>query len=325
MPRIQYEEINFRKATLPWIAAADKIASDYAARGFKLSLRQLYYQLVTVNFFANNEANYNKLGRVVSDARLAGLLDWDHVEDRGREAYGVHWEGHLPESKASAIRNAQLRYSLDLWEGQERRIEVWVEKQALEEVAEMATRRRRSGYFACKGYVSQSEMWMAGQRLQDVILSGQTPLILHLGDHDPSGMDMTRDIQERLSMFTGVEVDVRRIALNMDQIAQYNPPPNPAKMTDSRAAEYVAEYGRQSWELDSMRPETLVTLIRDTIDAELNIDMWEERVLMEKHERAKFDDIADAYTEIADMLDIDSGDADFYNGGEVSFARSEER
>ena len=63
---------------------------------------------------------------------------------------------------------------------------------------------------------------------------------------------MTRDIQERLQLFTGQDIEVRRLALNIDQIKRYNPPPNPAKLTDSRATAYVREYGNDSWELDAL-------------------------------------------------------------------------
>lgn len=78
-------------------------------------------------------------------------------------------------------------------------------------------------------------------------------VILHLGDHDPSGIDMTRDISDRLELF-GADVEVKRIALNWDQIDEFTPPPNPAKLSDSRAGAYIAEYGDESWELDALEP-----------------------------------------------------------------------
>lgn len=93
-------------------------------------------------------------------------------------------------------------------------------------------------------------MWSAAQRFisQDY---RDNRVIIHLGDHDPSGIDMTRDIQERLQMF-GADVYVKRVALTMNQIGTYNPPPNPAKITDSRASKYIDEYSNESWELDAL-------------------------------------------------------------------------
>lgn len=303
MPRIQYvERPNFRADTLAIISMADRIATDYQRRGFNLTLRQLYYQFISRDFFPNSEKSYDKLGRIVNDARLAGLIDWHHLEDRGREAHGVSWLGHEPDEQAELIRRAQYGFTLDLWAGQERRIEVWVEKQALEEVAERAARSYRVGHFACKGYVSQSEMWTAGRRMREASLAGQTPLVLHLGDHDPSGIDMTRDIQERLSMFAETDIEVRRIALNMAQIDDLNPPPNPAKVTDSRFAEYQAIYGSESWELDAVEPEALITLIENEIASEVDINLFNEQVEAEHEGRAQFDDIADRWDEVTQYL-----------------------
>lgn len=306
MPRIAYADVKaFAPATVALMQQADEIATNYAHRGFSLSLRQLYYQLVTVNAFPNREQSYNRLGRVVSDARMAGIMDWSHIEDRGREAHGTNWVGTEPESQAELIRNAKWGYLLDLWEGQDVRPEVWVEKQALEDVASKATRGLRVGYFACKGYVSQSEMWSAGRRMRRTFLDhGQPPLVLHLGDHDPSGLDMTRDIRERLSLFAEMPVEVRRIALNMDQIEDLNPLPNPAKVTDSRFRDYQLEYGDESWELDAIRPEDLVTLIRDELEKILEPDSFNAQVSTEQREQGKFDVIADQWDDVLDFLGL---------------------
>lgn len=311
MPKIQYlDDKNFRDETLALMRRADVIATDYAARGYSLTLRQLYYQLVSQAIIPNTEASYNKLGRTVSDGRLYGLIDWNHLEDRGREVHGIGWRGHTPDPQADIIQQAKYRWSLDLWKGQERRVEVWVEKQALEEVAQRAASQTRSGYFACKGYVSQSEMWASGVRAHRNSLAGQETLILHLGDHDPSGIDMTRDIQERLSLFAGDEIEVKRIALNMDQIDAYQPPPNPAKMTDSRFQDYRALYGTSSWELDALRPEMLVELIQAEIRENLDLDMFNERVRMEDEAQSDFDTIAERWDEVVDLLDLPERDVD---------------
>lgn len=307
MPRIAYvEPRKFQPDTLAIIELADGIATDYKRRGFNLTLRQLYYQFISRDFFANSEKSYDKLGRIVNDARLAGMFDWSLLEDRGREAYGTAWAGHTPDEQSELIRQAKYGYSLDLWEGQPRRIEVWVEKQALEEVAERAAGSFRAGYFACKGYVSQSEMWAAGRRMREVSrLYGQEPLVLHLGDHDPSGLDMTRDIGERLSMFAERPIEVRRLALNMAQTDELNPPPNPAKVTDSRFADYQAEYGDESWELDAVEPEALIELIETEIRAELDSDLFNEQLGAERRGRQAFEDIADRWGEVVEFLGLD--------------------
>lgn len=224
MPFIKYIEKRFAPESEALIAKCNEVIDTYQRQGFSLTLRQLYYQMVSRNIIENTERSYKRLGDLVNNARLAGRIDWRAIEDRGRNLQALsHWE-----TPASIIQSARYSFKLDKWKGQTYRPEVWVEKQALEGVIASACRPLDVPYFACKGYNSQSEQWAAGQRLQGYINDGYTPIIFHLGDHDPSGIDMTRDNTERLAMFMG-GVEVRRLALNMVQVEEWNPPPNPAK------------------------------------------------------------------------------------------------
>lgn len=120
-------------------------------------------------------------------------------------------------------------------------------------------------------------MWRATRRL------GDGDIIFYLGDHDPSGIDMTRDIRDRLRMF-GVDVEIDRLALNMDQVKKYNPPPNPAKMTDTRCHSYVSEFGNESWELDALEPRLMAELVKHAILNKRNENVWKRS---RKRERAE--------------------------------------
>jgi hypothetical protein len=190
-----------------------------------------------------------------------------------------------------------------IWEGQEYRPEIWVEKDALVDVIAQACRETRTPYFSCRGYVSQSEMYDAAKRFQRRRRSGHTPIVIHLGDHDPSGIDMTRDIRDRLTLMSWGDVEVRRIALNMDQIRQYGPPPNPAKLTDSRGTAYVDLYGTDSWELDALEPRVLTDLIQHELGSVIDHDLMAEKVAHEDTQVARLQEIAERWTEIDERWD----------------------
>jgi hypothetical protein len=272
-----YVEKRFTPATLSIIDGANTIIAEYVGQGFKLTLRQLYYQFVVRGLAENTERSYKRLGNIVKEGRLAGLIEWEAIEDRTRHLRGnAHWT-----DPAQIIAAACESFRLDMWQGQEARPEVWVEKDALEGVIADVCRGLDVEYFACRGYVSQSEMWRAAKRLENRIGQGQQPVILYLGDHDPSGIDMTRDISNRLSMFMG-GVKVRRLALNMEQIEDFKPPPNPAKITDSRWARYVAQHGRESWELDALNPQTLADLVRTAVNELRDPELWRARTSLER-------------------------------------------
>lgn len=290
--KISYITKRFTKTSLAIIAHANIIIEEYASQGYILTLRQLYYQFVARDLLANRQSEYKRLGSVIADARLAGMIDWDAIEDRGRRVYTPTTWPNPP----AIIDACAEQYKLDLWDGQQYRPEVWIEKEALLAIAQAACEPYRVPYFACKGYVSQSAMWAAGaKRLAFYLNNGCTPVIIHLGDHDPSGIDMTRDILERLDLFVGEPVDIRRIALNFDQIQQYKPPPNPAKMTDSRFNNYAAKYGEESWELDALPPDVLVSLIQKEILSWRETKKWNVLVQREKQERKALLAIANNY------------------------------
>lgn len=297
MPKICYTPKNFRAATLGQIAIANAIIEDYHAQGFDLTLRQLYYQMVARGHIENSERSYKNFGNVIDDGRLAGLIDWSRIVDRTRK---LRENGHWSDP-ASIIGSAAASFQIDKWAGQAYRVEVWVEKDALIGVVEVAARRLDIPYFACRGYTSQSEMWAAAQRLARWQRRGQTPVILYLGDHDPSGIDMTRDVIDRLDLFAG-GFQVDRLALNWNQIEQFNPPPNPAKMTDSRAQGYIAQFGLESWELDALDPATLTGLIESAVLTFRDEDAWAEAVAEEEEGLDLLRAVSDQWEDVADYL-----------------------
>lgn len=297
MPKICYIEKNFRRATLDQIDTANVIIEEYAAQGFDLTLRQLYYQMVARGYIENSERSYKNFGNVIDDGRLAGRIDWDRIVDRTRNLRG---NSHFRDP-AQIMQAALNSYRIDKWARQPYRAEVWVEKDALIGIVETVCRRLDVPFFACRGYTSQSEMWGAGQRLERWKRQGQTPILLYLGDHDPSGIDMTRDVIDRLTLFAG-GMQVDRLALNWDQVEHFNPPPNPTKLTDSRAEGYIAEFGLSSWELDALDPATLAGLIETAVTSFRDDSLWAESVEEETEGRGLLQMAADQWEDVADFL-----------------------
>lgn len=271
------------------VDAANTYLDEYSEMGYQLSLRQLYYRFVADNVISNSEKSYKRLGDIITRARDAGLIDWDMLVDRNRSAtIRPDWG-----NASSFLSQMSDAFTVNLWRNQRVRCEVWVEKAALEEIAERAASAYGVTSFACRGYVSSSTMREAAMRLVEMAGdSAEAISILHLGDHDPSGLDMTRDIEDRLKKYFHAHVwgecslDVHRIALNMDQIDEYGPPPNPAKVTDSRFADYQLKHGDESWELDSLPPDVLAELIREKIELCIdNANLFEEMRDFEQREK----------------------------------------
>jgi len=140
----------------------------------------------------------------------------------------------------------------------------------------------------------------AAIRFRSMRRQGKTCHLIHLGDHDPSGLDMTRDIEDRLRMF-GAAVSVKRIALNMDQITG-DLPPSPAKITDSRAAEYIEQYGDDSWELDAIEPTALDAMIEAEILTHLDMDLRTARIAQEESDKRVLRALSQNWSDVEGFL-----------------------
>lgn len=300
----RFRHIAFKGKTKTMINIANDIIEQLAGMGYTLTLRQLYYQLVARDVIPNKQSEYKRLGSILNDARLGGWVDWDAIEDRTRNVRSVaHWQ-----SPEEIIESCAYSYRIDKWHDQPYRIEVWVEKDALVGVLEKACRGLDVAWFSCRGYTSQTAVYNTSKRLLDYISAGQTPVIIHLGDHDPSGKDMTRDIDERLAMFCGRDIDIRRIALNWDQIEEYSPPPNPAKDTDSRFEKYREEFGDESWELDALDPQVIDKLITDEVASLRDEIAWHDACELEKRMRDELGQCKERWKEVVGLLQTKPGE-----------------
>jgi len=271
----------FSQSNIAMIETINRILDEYRIQGFRLSLRQLYYQLVSRDYIPNNLRSYKNIGNLVSNARQAGLIDWNMIEDRNREtAIPAHWE-----SPAQIVEAAANQFRIDKWLDQPFHIEVMVEKDALSGVLQPVCRQLDIGITANKGYSSSSTMYEIGKRIYDQRISGKNICILYLGDHDPSGIDMTRDVRERLQMYSRINIEVIRLALNWEQIELWQPPENPAKDTDARYSAYVSQYGESSWELDAVEPGQLASLVRTAVQNRLDNTRWAQAIALETEMR----------------------------------------
>jgi len=270
---------------------------QYQEQHITVTDRQLYYQLVAVDNIPNSKETYNRICKFVTDAKYAGFIDWDAIEDRGRVP-----EKHSEwESIKDIIHTACCSYRLPRWRDQEFYVELYCEKQALESVLKPVADKYHI-YFGCnKGYSSSSTVYDVAKRLKEQIENGKKAIVLYLGDHDPSGLDMVRDIRDRIEEFltkgkhyTAPNVEVIHLALNMQQIEVYKLPPNPTKIRDPRAAWYISQFGNISWELDALRPDVLIRTTEQGIQKYLDEDKYHAIIELEDKQKKELEDFGDS-------------------------------
>ena len=214
---------NWRPETksLALLLNANRILETFEEQGYKLTLRQLYYQLVAGGIIPNNLQSYNRIERIINRGRLAGYVDWSMIEDRTRvPRQNSHWE-----SPQQIMQAAAKGYYKARWKDQDHYVEVWCEKDAVSNIIEPVCRKWDVLFLANRGYSSQTAMYDGYQRLLNGAQREKMIHVIYLGDHDPSGIDMANDIRRRIGRFLYGEGElfesVSRIALTMDQIEEY--------------------------------------------------------------------------------------------------------
>lgn len=328
-----------------------EIVNNFRFQGYTLTLRQLYYQLVAADYIRNDDKVYKKLSSVLDDLRYSGKVDWSAIEDRGR----VPFKPYTANGVADAMSDIINAYKRNRCDDQDNVVEIWTEKDAISGILKRITSKYTVNLVVNKGYSSSTAMYNAYNRIVDALENGKSFHIYYFGDHDPSGLDMIRDIADRLifmlkngdnyeliddiydqwwreycdfdyvelleagfitedffASFTMQNEDdaekirfailryalqqtgrfkVTPLGLTMDQIQEFNPPENPAKITDPRAKWYISEFGPVSWEVDALRPDVMENIVEQGILASIDLAKYDavlEQEAMERNRMVEF-------------------------------------
>ena len=254
------------------------IACEYDARGLQLTVRQAYYQLVARGVIPNSAKEYTKIVDTVKIGRLAGLLDWNAFEDRGRYVReNTHWQN--PEEILSQAVN---QYHIDIRATQNFYIEAWIEKDSLVSILEDVCKPLDVPCFSCRGFASITALYEAAERLNEY----ENPVIFYAGDHDPSGLTIAKNIEDTLTNTFQTQFLFKRIAITPQQIKEMNLPSFPAKEQDKNYPCYVENTGlTEAWELDALPPEILMKNFKEAISEYTDFSEIEKLKEKEKEEK----------------------------------------
>ena len=269
------------------VSAVNTILGQY---DFPLTLRQVHYRLVSRNFIQNTSSAYSGLSKMLVKARENGDVDDTRIEDRARQVLKAKKSYDNPEQFTEIMKNnfrsIGQAYRANLWVDQPVFVEVWVEKDALSTLLNEAAEPYRVTVCPGRGYSSYT--YIKRLAIDDRLSHVDKPIVvLYFGDHDPSGIQMTEDLERRLVKYgENLNIEVKRVALTIEQVKQYELIPNRIKSKDSRSEEYSKKYGDDCWELDAIEPKELQRIAKEAIEKQLDLKMWEKSLKQEEMDRA---------------------------------------
>lgn len=303
-----------QRPTAHLIAVIARLLKEHAQYG-KLTVRQVYYQLVSRSVIENSKKSYQNYVHHLTTGRKGGAIPWDAFEDRTRMFYREPSPRYdiLDESDPedalkswfSFALNSRVsqEYDLHRWRGQPYYVELWVEKDALAGFLSPLCQSLGIPLIVSRGYTSYTFKQEAIKRYSEVVEDGREPVLLYLGDLDPSGYDIYRCLKEEIDIAT-----VERIGLHPDDVAQFGLVPNMVKESDCRTHGFrilFPELGDNVYELDALPPGELTDRARRSVQKYFDPSIEEENQKRVRYWRANFMDYQELYREVLAESGID--------------------
>ncbi|RKX50906.1 MAG: hypothetical protein DRP25_04960 [Thermotoga sp.] len=307
--------------TLKLITAVKKILEEYDRQyHIKLTVRQLYYQLVTRGVIENSPKAYKNFDDHLSQARALGIIDWRYFEDRGRtferprkplvDITKITPQEEIKSKLEYVTSFREHHYGIPKWYRQPNYVEVWVEKDALAGFLSKVTGEELGvPLVVSRGYTSVTFKFEARERFERARAEGKTPYLLYFGDLDPSGENICEVLEKEL----GDIAIVKRVALLPHHVYEYDLPPCPVKRTDSRAKRYIRKHRTfDAWELDALPPLVLIELVRESVQKLFNTRIYEQNLRYQRYWLAEYSKLLETIrkhtTSLEGYLDSDNPD-----------------
>ncbi|MBA7612582.1 hypothetical protein ES703_19818 [subsurface metagenome] len=274
------ERINWKGTIIP------KVKELLGSFNYRPTLRQIFYRLVAALLIANTETTYKSLSRATVVAREEATIDPLAFQDRVRTHtngdYGYLSPDEFIDDRLDQLRESPENYTRPMWSTQQTMPIIWLEKDALfTPITEIASRYRVKVY-AARGYSSFTSVYEAAQDIQRLMIPVK---VLQLTDFDPSGEDMVRDLEDRLTRYGAADIELEKIALTSDQVSTLGLPPMPAKKSDPRYVRFAQSFGDQVVELDALPPDELERIVSTAIEELIDQDAWNAEVEKAKQEK----------------------------------------
>jgi hypothetical protein len=253
-----------------------------------MTVRQLFYRLVSVGVIANDRNDYQRVSRVMTTARDDGRCPFEWIVDRSRPSY----EPNVWKDMRGYLRACKRSYRKDYWVKQPCYVEVWAEKDAIIGAIQEVTDDLGVIVRVGRGFLSATKAHETAEILAD---KDNPVTVFYLGDHDPSGRAIEEDLRRRIRGYGSGVFDLIRLAIHLEDIKKFKLPPLRVKDSDSRSARFRVKHGAQCVELDALPPVELRRRIREAIESQLDFEEWERSVEIEKAELASIQNIVDQW------------------------------
>ena len=250
-----------------------------------VSIRHVFYRMTDPNLPVHvdkTDSGYNKIQNRMKEMRMNGRLPYAWISDMTRRGYFTStWS-----SKNDFLTDVTRLYRRSVWKDHcYDYLEVWCESRSIVGVIEELCHELAVPLYPCGGFASLSLEYQAAEHIktQADAHGYNNVVILYIGDYDPSGLDIDRDLEHKMRHFLGdaIGLEFRRIAITEEQIGQYDLPVKPRKKTDKRRLDITSTVETEAMDASILRgllqpeieiyiPDGVLEVLRTTEQSERN-------------------------------------------------------
>ena len=254
--------------TVMLIAEVNKILVDEADY-LPLTLRQIFYRLVVKELIDKTETSYKRMCETVGQARRGKMIGMDDIRDDGfRKNDAEGWKSK--EAMINTFRHHAKTFTLDRQAGQAQRIIVWCEAGGMIPQLQRVANDYSIPVYSSGGFDSITTQHAMGKLFSEDVTNA---LVLHIGDHDPSGVHMFSALEQNVVAFAeyyGGFPEFIRLAVTPDQVIQYDLPTQPPKLTDNRRFE-----GNETTQAEALAPASMANILRYAIESRMDMAVYD--------------------------------------------------
>jgi hypothetical protein len=264
----------------------DEAIVSAAAEQHPISLRGLYYRVLSAGVIPKSEASYRLVGRQLLKLRRGGEVPYSWVVDGTRLSLKVRTYDGLTD----VLNDTAAVYRRALWRNQRSEVIFLSEKDAIRGTVMPVLDEFDVALDVVRGYSSLTMVYDIATVVRANTVRGKHTFLYQLGDHDPSGVGAWRTLERQVREFApGAQVTFERIAVTPEQIETYELLTRPTKRNDPRARWFVEEFrhirGGESVEVDALPPNVLRDLVRAAIEQHIDPEALRQTKLAERSER----------------------------------------
>ena len=282
-----------RRRTLAQVEQLERQIVEVLEQDNPQSVRHVFYRMTDPRLpepVEKTEAGYRQVQQRLALMRRSGHIPYGWITDATRSGSHVNTFS----SPGEFLQRVSSLYRGNPWADCDQYCEVWTESRSLAGVVQGLCSELAVSLYPAGGFASMTLLYDAAQYIEQRASDKESAVVFYVGDYDPAGVLIDQSIEQELRehLPDGFPLEFQRIAVNEDQVIEYDLPTKPRKASDARRLDIT-----ETVEAEAMPAATLRELLRSSIEGLLPDGAVEDMDQTDEEEREGIERMAELLTD----------------------------